>query len=602
MTFQVMEQMLTGFQSDLSSISHEIKALQDQSVQMNIKLKNQQAVKGELSQFVDEMVVNENMIRIIMDSQVTDRSFLEQLHELNHKLKFVKQQSTNSAKSCSDVIDILEKLKFKVVCGHLPRHHLQKIREFFLQKINQFRKPMTNYHVPQNALLKFRFFNEFLMSHERNVSKEIRDEYLDTMSKVYWSYFKGYATRVMKLQFEEVADKDDMMAAEDPSLKNRSTIFSIGNRGNILNSAELEGPVIVAHSTNKYPYESLFRSHQYALLDNCCREFFFISDFFVMSSSSSSSSSLELFNLIFAKTLSFFVKQTESYVGDCHDSIAIFLCMQIVHKFKAIMQMRGAPVLDKYYTTLHKIMEPRFEQLLLMNIQSVKECDPHKMGHIDVRPHYITRRFAEFTSAVVGFSEAPMNERTQMLLMQLQSEIDNLLLKMATNFSNNKQQLVFLINNYDIIISVVAERTTDPNSKECHHFKDHILRKTQEYVEEVLLTYFRGIITFVKDFELKDGVLDCSAADEKRVVQLVRGFNSEWKKSIDSINQEIMRTFSNFKNGTQILQATLTQLIQYYHLFHKVLSQRPFASYPVRGELINIHNVMVEVKKYKPNF
>ena len=34
---------------------------------------------------------------------------------------------------------------------------VEKIREFLLQKIYQFRKPMTNYQVSQNTLLKFRF-------------------------------------------------------------------------------------------------------------------------------------------------------------------------------------------------------------------------------------------------------------------------------------------------------------------------------------------------------------------------------------------------------------------------------------------------------------
>lgn len=38
------------------------------------------------------------------------------------------------------------------------------------------------------------------MANERHVSKEVRDEYLDTMSKIYFSYFKGYLGRLMKLQ------------------------------------------------------------------------------------------------------------------------------------------------------------------------------------------------------------------------------------------------------------------------------------------------------------------------------------------------------------------------------------------------------------------
>ena len=56
--------MLNSFQGDLSSISSEIQTLQKQSVAMNIRLKNRQAVRGELSQFVDEMVVPQKLIRL----------------------------------------------------------------------------------------------------------------------------------------------------------------------------------------------------------------------------------------------------------------------------------------------------------------------------------------------------------------------------------------------------------------------------------------------------------------------------------------------------------------------------------------------------------
>jgi hypothetical protein len=57
-----MENMLVTFQSDLGSISTEILSLQQQSVQMNLKLVNRQAVRGELSQFVGDMVISEKMI------------------------------------------------------------------------------------------------------------------------------------------------------------------------------------------------------------------------------------------------------------------------------------------------------------------------------------------------------------------------------------------------------------------------------------------------------------------------------------------------------------------------------------------------------------
>lgn len=59
---------------------------------------------------------------------------------------------------------------------------------------------MTNYQIPQNALLKYKFFYQFLMTHERDTAREVREEYVDTMSKILYSYFKMYTSRLMKLQ------------------------------------------------------------------------------------------------------------------------------------------------------------------------------------------------------------------------------------------------------------------------------------------------------------------------------------------------------------------------------------------------------------------
>ncbi|PVD21732.1 hypothetical protein C0Q70_17532 [Pomacea canaliculata] len=613
-----MEQMLNGFQSDLSSISTEIQSLQDQSIAMNIKLKNRQAIRGELSQYVDEMVIPESMISHILETPVTEDEFKEQLHELNHKIKFVKEQAFRDARACGDVKDILERLKVKA---------LAKIREFLLQRIYAFRKPMANYQIPQNTLLKFRIFNEFLMTNERHVAKEVRDEYVDTMSKVYYSYFKSYSSRLMKLQFEEVATRDDLMGVEDtakkdilvpynssffsskPQLKNRSTVFTLGNRGDVLTTG-LEEPVIIPHAAAKnetrYTFEMLFRSLHFALMDNCCREYLFLCDFFIVSGTGAQS----LFDAIFGKTLTMFMKQMEEYVGDSYDSIAMFLSVHIVYRYRAIMAKRGIPCLDRYWEALLNTMWPRFEYILHLNIQSV---------------HHATLR-GVFGSHCGRGPDVP-SERVGRVLGQLQAEVENFVLKMAAQFQQRREQLIFLINNYDMMLAVLVERTSE-DSKEAEVIRDLLTARTGEYVEEVLAPHFGGMITFVRDCEnlVDKGQLDTFANQEKRVQQIIRGFNNDWKKALETINQEVMRAFTNFKNGTQILQfnnyaeqqlgvlmfpaasdrrllqGALTQLIQYYHRFQKVMSQGPFRSMQVRNELINIHHVMVEVKRYKPTF
>ncbi|XP_072226706.1 vacuolar protein sorting-associated protein 52 homolog [Leuresthes tenuis] len=598
-----MEGMLSGFQSDLSSISSEIQTLQQQSVSMNIRLKNRQAVRSHLSQLVDELVVPEAMISTILDSPVTEQEFLEQLHELSNKINFAKELCFRETLACSDIQDIVDRLKLKAV---------SKIREFILQKIYSFRKPMTNYQIPQNTLLKYRFFYQFLLANERTVAKEIRDEYVDTMSKIYYSYFKSYSGRLLKVQYEEVADKDDLMGVEDtakkgffskPSLKSRNTIFTLGQRGTILSPAELEGPILVPHTAqrgdSRYPYEMLFRSQHYALLDNGCREYLFLSDFFMVTGNSA----LDLFNSIMGKTLSMFLKSMSTYVSDCYDSIAIFLCIHIILRFRAITAKRTIPALDKYWEAVLELLWPRFELILEMNIHSIRNTDPQKLGVLDTRPHYITRRYAEFSSAIVSINQTFTNERTNALLGQLQIEVENFVLKMAAEFPSRRDQLIFLINNYDMMLSVLMERAAD-DSKEVEGFQQLLLARTQEFIEEILSPPFGGMIAFVKEAEalIEKGQLDRLKNEDVRITQLVRGFSSTWKQSVESMSQDVMRSFTNFKNGTSIIQGALTQLIQYYHGFHKVLNQPTFRSLAVRSELINLHHLMVEVKKHKPNF
>lgn len=59
---------------------------------------------------------------------------------------------------------------------------------------------MANYQITQDLLVKNRFFYEFLVLHDKAVARECRDEYINTLSKVYFSYFKEYASKLAKLQ------------------------------------------------------------------------------------------------------------------------------------------------------------------------------------------------------------------------------------------------------------------------------------------------------------------------------------------------------------------------------------------------------------------
>jgi len=81
-----------------------------------------------------------------------------------------------------------------------------------------------------------------------------------------------------------------------------------------------------------------------------------------------------------------------------------------------------------------------------------------------------------------------------------------------------------------------------------------------------------------------------------KALALVQSFSAGWKRSLEELNREILSSFPSLVTGSTLLQLALTQLVQYYHRFHKLLSPN------ARAQLTNIHHIMVEVKKYKTNF
>ncbi|CAL4060629.1 unnamed protein product, partial [Meganyctiphanes norvegica] len=361
-----MQGMLSGFLTHLSSISSEIQSLQEQSTSINVQLSNRKLVHGQLGDFIDHLMVPEVMIHHILNTPVTEDTFLQQLKALNEKSKFIKEQNFRDAHSCQDVQDIVDKLTVKAV---------SKIREYLLSKIYQFRKPLSNYQIPQNAMIKHRFFFEFLLLHARTIAAEIHDEYVETLSKVYSSYFQSYTKQLWKLQYEEGVTRDDLMGVEDSrsnsffqkSLKSRGTVFTLGKRDTVLSPTGLTQDIIVPHTAGKnearYPFEVLFRSQQYALMDNGCREYIFLTEFFMVRDADA----MKLFMSVMGKALQHVQKEVCGVVMGCYDSIALYLCVHLIHQYRLLCHKRAVPALDNHWEQLIQMISPRFQKSLKIN-------------------------------------------------------------------------------------------------------------------------------------------------------------------------------------------------------------------------------------------
>ncbi|KAM1225950.1 hypothetical protein TB2_044481 [Malus domestica] len=590
-----METLLSGFQSEIGSISSDIKILQEKSMDMGLKLKNRKVAESKLAKFVEDIIVPPRMVDIIVEGEVNDE-YMRTLEILSKKLKFVEVDlMVKTSKALKDVQPELEKLRQKAV---------SKVFDFVVQKLYALRKPKTNIQIlQQNVLLKYKYVVSFLKEHGKEVYIEVRAAYIDTMNKVLSAHFRAYIQALEKLQLD-IAASSDLIGVETRNtslfsrgrepLKNRSAVFALGERRKVLK--EIDEPALIPHiaeaSSIKYPYEVLFRSLHKLLMDTATSEYHFCDDFFGEQS---------VFCEIFAGPFSVIDEHFNSILPNCYDAIGVMLMICIIHQHQLIMSRRRIPCLDSYLDKVNIALWPRFKLVFDLHLNSMRNANVKTLWEDDVHPHYVMRRYAEFTASLIHLNVEYGDGQLELNLERLRMAIDDLLIKLANLFPKPKLQTVFLINNYDMTIAVLKE--ADPEGGKIQmHFEELLKSNTALFVEELLLEHFSDLIKFVKTRASEDP----SASSEKpitvaEVEPLVKDFASRWKAAIELMHKDVITSFSNFLCGMEILRAALTQLLLYYTRLSDCI-KRIVGGSALNKDLVSISSIMYEIRKYSRTF
>lgn len=319
-----MESMLRGFQTDLASISAQIKYLQDESLSMNVKLRNRKTAESQISGFIQQIVVPPDLINAICESDVNE-AYLEYVVELNKKVTFSKLDSTAMTSACADISPELEKLRHKSV---------HKIRDFLLQRVASLKKKMTNIQIiQQSVLLKYKGLYKFLQEHATEVAAEVKEAYTTTMSAIYLRHVKGYLADLMRLRIDS-ATKTDLLGNEEwgvssfalfgnkPATARGDGAYKLGERAAVF-SAVHEAPLIPAvlqQTGTTLHYEAIFRSVSTLLMDTVGSEYDFIVEFFGTDA---------VFDNIFGKAIFHCMENLEQLLINSWDAVGCLLLLQL---------------------------------------------------------------------------------------------------------------------------------------------------------------------------------------------------------------------------------------------------------------------------------
>ncbi|KAG0075022.1 Vacuolar protein sorting-associated protein 52 [Podila epicladia] len=606
---ETMENLLSIFQTDLGNISAEIQTLQTKSVSMSIQLKNRMIVENHLNCLLEGIVVTPHLIRKIYDAEVDD-SWLAAVADLNSKMHHAKSRQGRHIRALKEIGPELERLRIKSV---------EKIREFLLTKIKSFRTPNTNVQIMQHSvLLKYKELNQFVMERHTDVAAEIRQTYSNTLRWYFSNQFEHYAVGLEKLQ-SVVGDKYEMMCTEESSRKGlfgttkalhqKTNVFAVATRLDTLKNHD--AGLILIHVANeknlKYPYEALFRSFNLALIDNASSEYLFLVEYFAKRSQPDIEGIQSVFTHIFEPTLKLGLTNVKEYADSSYDAIGILLCLRINHQLAKELERRKIPTLDKYRDAIHMVLWPRFQVVVDMHIDSIRKAKT-KIKPKNVHPHWIARRYGEFASSLLLLHDEQTDVMPRLALLRL--ETSSLFDVMSKTFPDTKSRLIFLINTFDLVLTLLSDVRTPGVEVENEHWKTALHQSIALFVEEELDPYFGDLISFIKMVNISGGVSKVTLEHFERASY---NFTNSWRQSLLAINTSVIQHFSSFKNGTLVLHQVLGQLIVYYTRFHAMFDEKlqqlqantSGINTSTRGwshQPVGVQTVMVEVKKFRSNF
>ncbi|CAO0801830.1 unnamed protein product [Mucor circinelloides] len=456
-----MEELLSVFQSDLGNISGEIQTLQEQSTFMSVKLRNRKTVESRLGKALQGMVIPPDVIKKITEGDV-DELWLEYLLTINKQMRFVKANQHRPIKALRNVGPELEKLRLKAAAT---------IRDFFVSRIQLLCVPNANIQIMQQSVfLKYKELHFFVLERHHEAAREVRQSYMNSLRWYFQNHFERYSKGLLKLQTVS-ADKTDLIGVEENNrkgglfgtskvaLKDKTNLFALGDRSDTL---RIQDPgVILVHvaeaKEQKYQFEQLFRSFNLTLIDNASSEYLFIYEFFSRDPKTAADTAKLIFQFIFEPTEKVGMNFTKAYVENCYDAVGLLLCIRINTQLALELQRRRVPALEGYTNATNMLLWPRFQYVMSLHVESLKRMFNSKsvMSAVkDIHPHYITRRYSEFAASLLvlndGYDDAILSKSVH----KLRDEFEAVLSRMSHEFPESPRRIAFLINNYDLIVSV----------------------------------------------------------------------------------------------------------------------------------------------------
>lgn len=404
-----------------------------------------------------------------------------------------KVKNGAESKGASDLRPLIKDLKDRAT---------ERVRNYVVAQVKALRAPGVNAQVlQQNSFLRYKDAFAFLSRHQPQLGEEISRAYINTMRWYYLHNFTRYKSSLDKLKLH-VIDKNEALANDDvtkrggvlggsriPAAPHDS--FSLGRRMDILKSTSTN--VLSSHVAEEdksiHYIEVPFRAFNLTLMDNASAEYSFLTEFFAKQPFQVVN---RKFVEIFEPTLALGHSLTKQLIDPTVDALGVLICVRLNQHFAFELQRRKVPSMEGYINGTSMLLWPRFQMVMDAHCESLRRATSSLLGRPagsalsltisssnpqSIAPHQTTQRFANFMQGILALSgEAGDDEPVHNSLGRLRNDFEAFLVKLSKGFAEVKKRERFLLNNYSLVGTIIAET----EGKLAEELKGHFAEKCEE--------------------------------------------------------------------------------------------------------------------------
>ena len=203
-----MEELVSQFKGSIGEVSEEIAGMQEKSMVMSTKVENRQVAHVKLAKFIHTVYIAPEVVEKLNEGAVDD-DYADAIAVLDRHLQFVGQSDYAHAKAMEEVIPQVERTK-KTVTGRIKQHLALKFNDLTACRTSTAVKEEQVQLLPLHPLYTF-LINQGLDA----VCEDIRQSYIDSVSKVYISKYKKFFQDVRRLIDTPAMERGDLLGVEE---------------------------------------------------------------------------------------------------------------------------------------------------------------------------------------------------------------------------------------------------------------------------------------------------------------------------------------------------------------------------------------------------